>query len=105
MPIYEYNFKGARPEQVCRGPVAQDWNAAFPCDGDERKIPSGDLMGVSLAGVKALAKENDAQAAQLSKQAEQITALEHRVEKQDELIAKLLKAVDVLTTEVAQLKK
>jgi hypothetical protein len=31
MPIYKYNYKGNPVEQICCGPVAQDWNAAFPC--------------------------------------------------------------------------
>jgi hypothetical protein len=39
---------------VCYGPVAQDWNAAFPIDKDPLRIDTMDLHGVSLAAIQGL---------------------------------------------------
>lgn len=83
MPIYEYNYINNPPEQVCMGPVAQDWNTYFGAadatfdvlnsngdvvldEGtglpvtevrpakDPLKIEMMDMIGVLLAAVKEL---------------------------------------------------
>ena len=54
LPIYQYNYKGEDPAVVNRGPVAQDWHAAFPSAKDPLRIDTMDLDGITLAAVKGL---------------------------------------------------
>ncbi len=58
LPIYQYNYKGTEPGQIYRGPMAQDWHAAFPSEKDPLTIDTMDLDGVTLAAVKGLAERN-----------------------------------------------
>ena len=72
--IYNYNYIGNPPQQVCIGPMAQDWNTAFPTpdiqvttydnQGDPTisEVPAKnplyieimDSIGVCLASIKSL---------------------------------------------------
>ena len=56
IPIYRYNLKSNSREQVCMGPTAQDWHAAFPSSKDKLTIEMVDLDGVALAAIKGLAR-------------------------------------------------
>lgn len=55
IPIYTYNYIGAPKEKRCIGPMAQDWSPAFSPDPEALHINSGEVQGVLLAAVKALA--------------------------------------------------
>ncbi len=55
IPIYTYNYIGAPKEKRCIGPMAQDWSPAFSPDPEALYINSGEVQGVLLAAIKALA--------------------------------------------------
>lgn len=58
LPIYQYNFIGSTPSQLCFGPTAQDWHRTFPTPGNEdgRTLNSATLDAMALAGVKGVAQ-------------------------------------------------
>jgi hypothetical protein len=55
VPIYQYNYIGVPADQLCRGPVAQDWHTQFPSGKDPLTIDTMDLDGISLAAIHGLA--------------------------------------------------
>ena len=54
LPIFTYNYKGNPSDQVCVGPMAQDWHELFPSSKPNGGIESADIDGVLLACVKEL---------------------------------------------------
>jgi hypothetical protein len=77
LPIYQYNYVGTPAGMVNRGPVAQDWHAAFPSpEKDPLRIDTTDPIGVALAAVKGLSQLVRDQYEQLRLQSDRITVLE-----------------------------
>ena len=77
LPIYQYNYIGTPAGMVNRGPVAQDWHAAFPSpEKDPLRIDTMDPIGVALAAIKGLSQQVRDQYDQLRLQSDRITALE-----------------------------
>lgn len=74
--IYEYNYKGTDRGQLYRGPMAQDWHAAFPSDKDPLMIDTMDLDGVTIAAVKGLASIMREQANTIKELRERVASLE-----------------------------
>ena len=66
VPVSEWNYiaEGAEVRHV--GPVAQDWHAAFPLNGDPLTINSGDFDGVNLAAIQALERRTTDQASRIA---------------------------------------
>jgi hypothetical protein len=58
LPIAEWSYKDT-PEQRHVGPMAQDFHAAFGLGRNNKGISTLDSSGVALAGIQALAEEND----------------------------------------------
>ena len=58
LPIAEWSYKDT-PGQRHVGPMAQDFHAAFGLGRNERGISTLDSSGVALAGIQALAEENN----------------------------------------------
>jgi hypothetical protein len=90
IPIYEYNFIGAEKEQLCRGPMAQDWNPQFVHNGDQLTISNLDSRGVALAGVKELHALVKTAQSERDAAVERADGLEERVAKLEALIAELV---------------
>jgi hypothetical protein len=60
MSIREWNYKAQDASIRHVGPTAQDFHAAFGLGEDPLRISTIDADGIALAGVKALAEENQA---------------------------------------------
>lgn len=69
VPVSSWNYIAQGQEIRHIGPMAQDWEAAFGLSGDSTTINTGDMDGVTLAGVQALD-------ARTTRQAERIESLE-----------------------------
>jgi len=54
VPVSSWNYIAQGHEIRHIGPMAQDWEAAFGLSGDSTTINTGDMDGVTLAGVQAL---------------------------------------------------
>ena len=63
----QFCYKGADPDTVFRGPMAQDWHELFPSKKDGRRIDTLDLDGISLAAIKGLVLENRALSSQVER--------------------------------------
>ena len=55
--IYNYKFKESNPNYISTGPMAQDWNKIFPSSKYQLGVCSGDVLGVALASLQELIKE------------------------------------------------
>ena len=66
MPIREWNYKAQDTAIRHVGPTAQDFHAAFGLGEDPLRISTIDADGIALAGVKALALENQSLKAELA---------------------------------------
>jgi hypothetical protein len=89
LPIYAYNYIGSDPDMVCRGPMAQDWHAAFPSAKDPLMIDTMDLDGVTLAAVKGLAARVRAQDRMLEEYGAKFEAQEDRLAALERTLASL----------------
>jgi hypothetical protein len=69
------------------GPMAQDWERMFGLSGDTTTINSGDMAGVTFAGVQALEARTTSQAAT-------IQALERRIRELEALVEELARRRD-----------
>jgi len=100
LPIYSYNFIGNPTQQKCMGPMAQDWHGSdgFPLDPVEEEIEDPenpgetvkiqkdakdklgidtmDMLGVCLASIKALVKQNNQLQAQVQDLSARVSKLE-----------------------------
>ncbi len=65
MPIREWNYKAQDAAIRHVGPTAQDFHSAFGLGEDPLRISTIDADGIALAGVKALALENQLLKAEL----------------------------------------
>ncbi len=54
VPVSSWSYKTQDASVRHIGPMAQDWEHAFGLSGDSTMINSGDMAGVTLAGVQAL---------------------------------------------------
>ena len=62
IPIYNYNYIGnnsKNPNNICIGPMAQDWNKQFKHNDAPLTISTQDFDGVQLACIKSLIKKID----------------------------------------------
>ena len=57
VPIYDYNFIGSDPNKISTGAMAQDWNKAFPSSKDPLMLSSSDVLGVALAALQEIIKQ------------------------------------------------
>lgn len=79
MPIREWNYKSQDAAIRHVGPTAQDFYAAFGLGGDDPLlIGTIDADGIALAGVKALASENQALKAALAALSQRLDRLERK---------------------------
>jgi trimeric autotransporter adhesin len=76
MPVREWNYKAQDATIRHVGPTAQDFHEAFGLGEDPLCISTIDADGVALAGVKALALENQALKAELALLRERLERLE-----------------------------
>lgn len=83
VPVTTWRYLGEEDRTVRHiGPMAQDWQRAFGFSSDRTTINTGDMHGVSLAGVQALDQRTAAQT-------ERIRALEEQVARLTELVERL----------------
>ncbi len=78
MPIREWNYKTQDAAIRHVGPTAQDFHAAFGLGEDPLRISTIDADGIALAGVKALALENQALKTELALLRERLARLERK---------------------------
>jgi hypothetical protein len=64
LPIETWQYKGESLRHI--GPMAQDFAAAFNVGPDDRHIDLIDASGVALAAIQALARQVEAQKAELA---------------------------------------
>jgi hypothetical protein len=85
-PVSSWNYK--QQGRVVRhvGPMAQDWAQTFKLNSDSTTINSGDIAGITLAGVQAL----DTRTTQT---VDRVNALETRIRELEQQIAAMLLSV------------
>ncbi len=74
LQISSWRYKGADATHV--GPMAQDFHAAFGLGADDKHIAPGDMAGLGLAAIQALARENHDLRAELARLIQRVAALE-----------------------------
>lgn len=58
LAIYQFNLKGHKDTDVCRGPIPEQWNYAFPTDSlPETDVNVEDMIAICLSSIKALRKK------------------------------------------------
>jgi len=83
LPISTWAYRNA-PQVRHIGPTSQDFLAAFGMGGDDKGIATVDADGVALAAIQGLNAK--------------LAAAEARIARQDQEIAELRRAVEVLMT-------
>ena len=81
------------------GPVAQDFHAAFQLGGDERYLHSGDVDGIALVAIQALAERNEALAERNRVLAQQVEELQQHNTLLQMQMSRVLHQVDALVQE------
>ena len=66
IPVSEWSFIGDETGVRHVGPMAQDWHAAFPLNGDRLAIDQADFDGVNLAAIQALERRTTEQADEIA---------------------------------------
>jgi hypothetical protein len=79
MPIQEWSYKSQDASIRHVGPTAQDFHDAFGLGEDPLRISTIDADGIALAGVKALALENETLKSELAALKDRLAALEQLV--------------------------
>jgi hypothetical protein len=83
MPVTMWNFKTESKDQKHIGPVAQDFQAAFQLDADDKHISLGDEVGIALAAIQGLNNKVEENGNELRKivkgQQEQIETLKAEI--------------------------
>ena len=82
IPVSSWNYKSQDASIRHIGPMAQDWEKSFAMSGDSTSINSGDIAGVTLAGVQALDSRTQVSA-------ELIAALQGRLASLESEVAEL----------------
>lgn len=92
IPISTYNYKDDPFKARHIGPMAQDFQKAFPLTTDDKTINMSDLDGVNLAGVKALEERTAAMKKQFTDELKakdaKISDLEARIARLEALLQK-----------------
>ena len=83
MAITTWNFKADDPAIRHLGPMAQDFYQAFGLGADERHIAPLDVSSVAVAAIQGLNEK-------LEQKDKQISTLEKKVERLEQLIAHLV---------------
>jgi hypothetical protein len=79
VPVSSWNYKSQARALRHIGPMAQDWEKAFALSGDSTTINSGDIAGVTLAGVQALDVRTRGVAERFATLEERIATLEQQL--------------------------
>ena len=89
IPVATWRFKDAEAGRYVHiGPMAQDFQKAFPLEGAEQtSINMSDLDGVNLAGVRALEARTRKMQSELDAKSRKIESLEARLAKLEALLA------------------
>ncbi len=95
VPVSSWNYIAQDDAIRHIGPMAQDWEATFGLSGDSTTINTGDIAGVTLAGVQALEVRT-------TSQAERIATLERRNRELEERIAELERLVETVAAAARQ---
>ncbi len=79
VPVSSWNYiaEGTATRHI--GPMAQDWDAAFPLSGDSTRINSGDFDGINLAAIKALDHRTDRQSGDIAALREENVVLQREL--------------------------
>jgi hypothetical protein len=86
IPVSIYNYRDDPEKTPHIGPMAQDFQKAFPLRTDDKSINMSDLDGVNLAGVRAL----EARTSEMKKQfADELKAKDARISDLEARIARL----------------
>jgi hypothetical protein len=93
IPILTYTYKDDPYKARHMGPMAQDFQKAFPLSADDKTINMSDLDGVNLAGVRALEERTRTMTAEFNATTQQLKheldAKSKRIQTLEERIAKL----------------
>ncbi|WP_370306920.1 tail fiber domain-containing protein [Sinimarinibacterium flocculans] len=76
LPVSTWEYKSDASGVRHLGPMAQDFHKAFGLGEDPTKIAPGDMAGVALVGLQALAREQDRQLTELRREASE---KDHRI--------------------------
>jgi hypothetical protein len=77
LPLTEWNYKGYADRHV--GPMAQDFQAAFPLNANNKMLNSADEAGVTLAAIQGLNQK-------LEQKETEIAVLKARLDKLEQLL-------------------
>jgi len=78
LEVEGWNYK-TDPAQRHIGPMAEDFNKAFPGANSDKYINVGDATGALIASVQSLKEKNDAQAKLIDTLVERLSALETKL--------------------------
>jgi hypothetical protein len=101
VPVTSWNYKAQDHRIRHIGPMAQDWEAAFRLSGDSTMINTGDIAGVTLAGVQALDARTRQQHVAVQTLESRLQALEAVVAERDAL-ARRVEALERLVAQLLQ---
>jgi hypothetical protein len=88
IPISTFNYRDDPNKARHIGPMAQDFQKAFPLTTDDKTINMSDLDGVNLAGVKALEARTRKLQEELDVKTKKIETLEARLARLEALLQK-----------------
>jgi hypothetical protein len=88
IPVSIYNYKDDPYKARHIGPMAQDFQKAFPLTTDNKGINMSDLDGVNLAGVRALEARTRRMQEELDVKTKKIETLEARLARLEALLQK-----------------
>ena len=88
MPVSTYTYKDDPDKTRHIGPMAQDFQKAFPFRVDDKTINMSDLDCVNLAGVRALEERTRKMQAEISAKDKKIESLEERIARLEALLQK-----------------
>ncbi|KAA6187864.1 tail fiber domain-containing protein [Thiohalocapsa marina] len=80
LPIMQWRFKSAPPDQVHMGPMAEDFADTFQLDGPNHSISVADSTGITLAAIQGLVQELAKRDQRIEHLQQQIDALTTRLD-------------------------
>jgi hypothetical protein len=86
LPMTEWNYAGYEQRHI--GPMAQDFHAAFPLNGNGTTLNSLDLDGVAFAAIQGLYRRNEALKADAEDLRRENAELRARIERLERVLAK-----------------